>query len=170
MNLSINTTRTLITVESTLLDSFISNPSNYVDIKIDGYFSNTDAPVSHIYTNLEPIGSTTSVATNGGIETILPDFFTTTEFAQGVYQFVITLTSDTEISVDQGCLYVENGLKCDVDDYLLDESKTLLERVLIGLKYKSLLDVSTCSCKCDKYIEIYNDLIDTFDSNTCKTC
>lgn len=168
MILTINTARTLITIESTLLDSFVAAPASYTNITITGYFNDTATGITETYTSAIPITAVTNVATNAGVETINPSFFSTTEFAQGVYRFYIVLISPTTIETDEGCIYVENGLKCNVDTYMLDETKTVNERVFAGLKYRALSSDVDCPCKCDNLIELYNNLNELLTN--CKTC
>lgn len=168
MTLSIN--NDLITIESTLLDDFIATPAGYENIVISIYHNNTISSVSETYDSLTPITGSTNVATNAGVETISPDFLTASTFTQGVYKIKIALRSSTQIQTDEGCLYVENGLKCLIDDVLLDETKSMAERVLTGLKYNMLLDVANCDCKCDKYIELYNNLITLTSGSKCQSC
>jgi len=170
MTLTINSpTNTLITISSTLLDDFIATPADYTSLTIVGYFNDTTTGITEIYTEADPITTITNVASNAGVETILPSFFSATEFAQGVYQFTITLIGD-EIEVDEGCIYVEDGLKCDIDDYLLATGTELNDKLFVGIQYQSLLNATVCACKCDNLIEIYNYLIKQIDTSVCKTC
>lgn len=169
MTLSINSpTNTQISILSTLLNSFISSPASYTDIKVQIYFNSTSASTTETYSSTRLITSSTPVSTSGGLEYINPSFLSASIFSQGVYHIVVTLTSSSEILTDEGCLYVENGLKCDVDEYILNSSVDILERVLAGIKYQSLISATECPCKCDKKIKIYNNLIDI--NNTCQGC
>lgn len=169
MVLSINSpTNTIITIVSDELNAFIASPGSYIDIDIQIFLNSTTDSTTETYSSTSLITGATNVRTSGGTETIVPAFFDGTEFEQGVYHVLITLTSEEEILTDEGCLYIEDGLKCDVDEHLLDESVNILTRVLNGLKYNSLISAAECPCKCDKKIEIYNDLIDL--SNTCQGC
>ena len=117
MTLTCNSDRTLITVSSTLLDDFIDAPEDYTNIEVKIYFNSTTVSTTETYTEDDPITTTTNVASNGGVETINPAFFTTTSFAQGIYHVVITLTSTDSIQTDEGCLFVEDTIACDVNDY-----------------------------------------------------
>lgn len=167
MTVTINSLHTVLTLSSTLLNNFIGNEEDYTKITITGYFNDTETGVTETYDEDDPITSSTNVRTEAGVETLVPAFFTTTEFGEGVYHFLVTLYGET-IETDSGCIYVEDGLKCDVDDYMLDESIPILERVLAGLKYNSIVSSAECPCKCDQKIEIYNSL--THIQDTCKTC
>lgn len=170
MSLTINTSRTLMTIESTLLDSFIASPASYTNVKVTIYKNSTTTSTTEIYTNADPITTTTNVASNGDVETILPTFFGVgnTTFEQGVYHVVVSLLSPSESSTEEYCLYVENGLKCLVDDVLIDESKDVKNRILEGLKYQSLVSSTECPCKCGQKIELYLNLIDSIDN--CTAC
>lgn len=168
MTLSINSGRTQISILSTLLNSFIASPASYTDVKVQIYFNDTTISTTETYSSTRLITGSTPVSTSGGLEYINPAFLSGTEFLQGVYNIKVTLTSLSEIQTDEGCLYVENGLKCDIDEYLLNSSVDILERVLAGIKYQSLISVTECPCKCDKKIKIYNNLVDI--NNTCQGC
>lgn len=169
MTLSINTALTQIAIVDTLLNSFIASPTSYTNIVIAGYFNSNDNVTSFTYTNTTPITTTTEVASVAGEEHINPAFFNITTFNQGVYRFVITLTSPSTVETSEGCLYVDNGLKCKVDTYMLNEANTVTERVFAGLKYRSLSSSIDCPCKCDNLFELYDNLIDLTNGN-CKTC
>ena len=164
-----NTTRANIIIASTILDDFITAPASYTNIKIQIYQNSITDSVTETYTDSDPIDATTNVATVAGTEYINPAFFGATEFVQGVYHVIVTLTDDSSIQTDEGCIYVENGLKCLVDDYLINEKPTVQERILQGLKYQSLISATECPCKCDKKTELYLDLIDSL-TNKCTTC
>ena len=168
MTLTINTGRTQISILDSLLNAFLIAPANYTGIDIQIYYNSTTSSVTETYSAAVPITTSTPVASITGLEYINPSFFGATIFEQGVYHILITLTSDSEIETSEGCLYVENGLKCDVDEYLLNPSVDILERVLAGIKYQSLISATECPCKCDKKIKIYNNLIDI--NNTCQGC
>jgi hypothetical protein len=152
-----------------LLDLFIATPASYTSVEVKIFQNSTTASTTKTYTPASLITGVTDVATNAGVETISPSFFGATEFVQGVYDIVVTLKSTSAIQNDEGCLYVENGLKCQVDTYLLDETITVNERVLEGLKYQSLASSADCPCKCKEKIELYLNLIDNL-TNKCKTC
>lgn len=168
MTLSINSGLTQISILDTLLNTFLAAPASYTDIDIQIYLNSTTDSTTKTYSVSVPITTSTPVASVSSLEYINPSFFSATTFEQGVYHFLITLTSEEEIQTSEGCLYIEDGLRCDVDEHLLDESVDILTRVLNGLKYDSLVSAAECPCKCDKKIEIYNDLIDL--SNTCQGC
>jgi len=168
MTLTINSGRTQFSILSSLLNSFIGSPSSYTKIEIKIFQNTTETSTIKTYTSVSPITSSTDVATIAGLEYINPSFLGATEFVQGVYNVIVILTSVSGIQTDEGCIYVENGLKCDVDEYLLNSSVNILERVLAGLKYQSLISSEECPCKCDKKIKIYNSLIDI--NNTCQGC
>ena len=170
MTLTINPALDLITVSSSLLDGFIASPISYTSLTVTIYHNSTETSVSEVYTDTDPITAITNVQTNAGVETIVPECLNMDTFTQGVYHVVISLKSSTQIQTEEGCLYVENGLKCLVDDYMLDETKSMEDRVLTGLKYNILLDVANCDCKCDKYIDLYNNLVILTGSEKCKTC
>lgn len=171
MVLSINSpTNTIITISSTLLDDFIATPASYTDIDIQIYFNSTTDSTTETYSNSVPITGVTNVATNAGVETINPAFFGATEFAQGIYHVVIALTSDAEIQTDEGCLFVEDTIACDVNTYRLDTTHTLQQRIDAGLDYYMLTKSQDCTCGCDDLTEIYNNLVIKLDSNPCTTC
>ena len=170
MTLSINEDRTVITVVDSLLNSFIATPASYTDIDIQIYFNSTTDSTTETYSNSVPITGVTNVATNGGVETINPAFFGAIEFAQGIYHIVITLTSESEIETSEGCLFVEDGVACDINTYRLDTSHTLTERLNVGLDYYMLTKSQSCTCGCDNLIEIYNNLVLILDNNPCTTC
>ena len=89
MTISINSTRTLITIASTVLDNFVAAPATYTDIVITGKYLSNDE-VSHTFSNTVPITTTTVVASDGAIETILPTFFGdgNTEFNRRLETFI----------------------------------------------------------------------------------
>jgi len=168
MTLTVNEDRTIITVVSTLLTDFVGNEGDYTNIIIQIYFNSTTNSTSETYDEDNLITSVTNVFDNSGTNGINPAFFDATEFAQGVYHIIITLTSEASIQTDEGCIFVEEDLGCDLDEYLLDENRPILERVLAGEKYKRLLAAQDCACKCDKKITIYNSLVDI--QNSCQSC
>lgn len=170
MTLSCNNNRTIITIQSDLLDDFIADESAYTDIKVQIFFNSTTASTTETYTEDDPITTTTNVASNGGVETINPAFFTTTSFAQGIYHVVITLTSTDSIQTDEGCLFVEDTIACDVNDYRLLSTVDLIKRLNVGIDYYMLTKSQLCTCGCDNLVEIYNNLITTVANNTCTTC
>jgi hypothetical protein len=169
MVLTIDTNRTQITIVDTLLDLFIATPASYTKVDVQIFHNSSTTSTTKTYTSLAPIGATGDVVTIADVEYINPSFFTAVEFVQGVYYVVVTLTSSSQIQTSEGCLYVENGLKCQVDTLLLDETKTIQERVLEGLKYQSLVSSAECPCKCKDKIELYLNLVNTI-TNKCKTC
>lgn len=170
MTLSINTSRTQISILSTLLNSFISNPASYTNVKVQIYFNSISTSTTETYSSTRLITSSTPVSTSGGLEYINPSFLTTTEFAQGVYHIAVTLTSPSEILTDEGCIFVEDNIACDVNTYRLDSTHTLQERIDAGLNYYMLTKSQDCPCGCDNLIEIYNNLVTTLANNTCATC
>lgn len=167
--ITINSSRTVISIESDLLDLFVTNPASYTSVTVKIYKDSTTSSTDEVYTNASPITTLTNVATDGTNETILPSFLSLTEFGQGVYYITVNLLSSTTSSTEEHCLYVDNGLKCKVDSLLMDETKFVQERVLQGLKYQSLASSIECPCKCGQKIELYLNLIDSIDNN-CTTC
>ena len=170
MTLSINEDRTVITIVDSLLNSFIAAPADYTDIDIQIYFNSTTTATTETYTDADPITTSTNVASNGGVETVNPAFFSATEFAQGIYHFTITLTSESEIETSDGCLFVEDTIACDVNTYRLLSTVDLTKRLNAGIDYYMLTKSQSCTCGCDNLIEIYNNLITTVANNTCTTC
>jgi len=168
MTLSINTARTVLTISSTLLDLFVATPASYVNITVAGYVSDPDTATTETYSFSSLITASTNVRTSAGTETIVPAFFSATTFSEGVYKFVVTLTSEANVQTDEGCVFIHEDLKCTVDTNLLDETVPILERVLNGLKYQSLINTDECPCKCDEKMELYNNLI--LINEGCKTC
>jgi hypothetical protein len=169
MILSINTNRTLITIQSTLLDLFIATPSSYTSVEVKIFQNSTTASTTETYSSTRLITSSTPVSTVAGLEYINPSFLSTTIFAQGVYHIVVTLTSPSEILTDEGCIFVSTTLPCDVNTYRLDTTHTLPERIDAGLNYYMLTKSQDCPCGCDNLIEIYNNLVTTL-TNNCTTC
>lgn len=169
MILVTNTARTQITITSDLLNLFITSPSSYTSVEVKIFQNSTTTSTTKTYTPTSLITSSTDVSTVSGIEYINPSFFGTTEFVQGVYDVIVTLNSSTRIQTEEGCLYVENGLKCQVDTLLVDETKTIQERILEGLKYQSLVSSAECPCKCKDKVELYLNLVDSI-TNKCHTC
>lgn len=167
MVLSLNTAKTLMTISSTLLDDFIASPSSYTKITIQGYYNDTTTGITKEYDGGNLITSSTDVATNAGIETINPSFFSTTSFGQGVYHFVITLFG-TDIETDEGCIFSNVDLGCTVNDYREEETNQL-KKLNAGIDYFMLINTTECQCECNKLIEIYNNLIATV-VNKCSTC
>ena len=171
MNLSINSpTNTIITITSTLLNSFIAAPASFTDVTIQIFFNSTTTSTTETYTSADPITGSTNVATNAGVETILPAFFGGTEFAEGIYSILITLSSDEEILTDAGCLFVQDTIACDVNTYRLITTVDLNKRLSAGIDYYMLTQSQECVCGCDNLIEIYNNLVTTIANNTCSTC
>ncbi len=170
MTLSINTELTLIQITSTLLNSFITSPVSYTNITVEIWHNSVVTSTSEVYTSTVPITGSTNVSTVLGIEYINPSFLSTSIFAQGVYHIVVTLTSPSEILTDEGCLFVEDTVACDVNTYRLDTTHILQERIDAGLSYYMLTKSQDCPCGCDNLIEIYNNLVTTLANNTCATC
>lgn len=170
MTITYNSDRTLLTVSSTLLDDFIADETAYTNIKVQIFFNSTTSSTTETYTENTPITTTTNVASNGGVETINPAFFGVTEFAQGIYHVIITLTSGTQIETDEGCIFVEDTIACDVNEYRLLSTVDLNKRLNVGIDYYMLTKSQSCTCGCDNLVEIYNNLITTVANNTCTTC
>lgn len=169
MTLSINSNRTQISILDTLLNTFIATPGNYIDIDVQIYFNSITDSTTKTYSSTSLITGITDVSTSAGLEYINPSFFGGTEFAQGVYHIIVTLTSESEIQTSEGCLFVENTIACDVNDYRLDTTHTIYERINVGLDYYMLTKSQSCTCGCNNLIEIYNNLIIKM-ANTCATC
>ena len=167
MTLTPNLARTEILVSSTLLDSFVANPANYVNITIRIYYNSLTDSTVETYTDASPLTSSTNVSTLAGVEKINPAFFSGTEFQQGVYHVLITLTAEGEIQTDEGCVFVEDDLACTIDTYRLNETNQT-KKLNAGLDYFLLKNLQDCSCQCEGMIEIYNNLINI--NNKCKTC
>lgn len=171
MTLSVNSpTNTQISILSTLLNSFIASPGSYTNVTIEIWYNSTTASTVEVYTSVIPITSSTNVSTVLGLEYVNPAFFSTTEFGQGVYHFLVTLTSESEILTDEGCLLVIDTLTCDVNTYRLLTTVDLNKRLNAGIDYYMLTQSQECVCGCDNLIEIYNNLILTIANNTCSTC
>ncbi len=170
MVLTINSGRTQISILSTLLNSFIASPASYTDIKVQMYFNSTSASTTETYSSTRLITSSTPVSTVAGLEYINTSFLGSSEFAQGVYHIVITLTSPSEILTDEGCILVSTTLPCDVNTYRLLSDVDLNKRLNVGLDYYMLTKSQDCPCGCNSLIEIYNNLITTLANNTCATC
>lgn len=169
MTLTVNTSRTQITINEPLLDLFIATPINYTKVDIQIFQNSIITSTTKTYTPTSLITNVTDVATVAGVEYINPSFFGASEFVQGVYDVIVTLTSPSQIQTSEGCLYVENGLKCQVDEVLVDTTLTIQERILQGLKYQSLISSQECPCECKKKIELYLNLVDSL-SNNCTSC
>lgn len=169
MTLSINGTFDLITVSSEELDDFISSPGSYVDVVVTGYYNSTTDSTSKTYTSTSPITGSTDVSTSAGVEKINPSFFGGTAFEAGVYYFTVTLTSEAGIEVDEGCIFVDDGIACLVDDYRIGDA-TINDKILAGIDYTLLLNSQQCACKCLQLIELYNSLYKKLTTNSCQGC
>ena len=170
MTLSVNSTRTLIEITDTLLNAFLLAPASYTNIEIKIYQNNATAATIETYSNAVPITAVTNIATIAGIEYANPSFFSATEFEQGVYHFIITLTSPTEIQTDEGCIFIEEDLACTINTYREEETIPFNTRLNAGINYFMLKNSQSCPCECEKLIDLYNSLITLTDSTTCKTC
>ncbi len=170
MTLTIDSSRTSITIDSTLLDNFIANPGNYTNVAVRMYVSDISSYTEEVYDSSNPITSSTNVQTNGGVETIVPGFLNASEFAQGQYKVEVILTDSSGITTDQGCLFVEDTIKCDIDNLRSDVSLSDEEKVLLGLDYFLLSMTASCDCECDKLIDLYNNLILRISNNDCSGC
>lgn len=170
MILSYNTDRTIITISSSLLDDFIATPEDYTDVDIQIYFNSTTSSTTETYSEDDLITDVTNVATDSGVTWVNPAFFNTTEFSQGIYHVVITLTSTGSIQTDEGCIFIESTIACDVNDYRLLSTVDLNKRLNVGIDYYMLTKSQSCTCGCDNLVEIYNNLITTLANNTCSTC
>lgn len=172
MTLTINSTCDLITVSSTLLDDFITDPSAYTDIKVIGTYLSNDG-ITKTYTQLIPITSSTDVATNADIETIKPSFFDATVFSSGIYSFEIVLRSNSEVESDDGCIFIDCIPTDDCIGSMLksiyDLDLTDSNRIEMLLDYNLLTRINDCQCKCDKALVIYNYLNNKI-TDKCKTC
>ena len=157
MILSINTTFDAITINSTLLDSFIAAPASYKEIEVIGQINCTGNLTSKVYKSTSPITASTDVRTNAGVETIVPNFFGFTTYGNGIYSFTVKLTTNGgNTSTDAGCLFIDKDLKCTipVEDY----KKQML--------HYTLVQSQDCNCNCTKLCDIYIEIID----EECKTC
>lgn len=158
MILSINhPTNTIITISSTLLDNFIASPSSYTKIEITGKINCTGA-VTKTYSSTSLITGSTDVRTSAGVETIVPNFFSTTAFANGVYGFEVALTSlSGNTTKDAGCLFVDEGsIFCAIDK----NDSTKLEY------YYALEKGQNCSCNCTNLCDILTAIQDS-TTNDC---
>ncbi len=170
MTLSINSGRTQISILDTLLNLFIATPGDYTDIDVQIFFNSTTSSTTKTYSVSVPITTSTPVSSVAGLEYINPSFFDTTIFEQGIYHFIITLTSESEIETSEGCLFVEDTIACDVNTYRLLTTVDLTKRLNAGIDYYMLTKSQSCTCGCDNLVEIYNNLITTVANNTCTTC
>lgn len=157
MTLSINTpTNTIITISSTLLDSFIASPSSYTKIEITGKI-NCAGAVTKTYTASSLITGSTDVRTSGGVETIVPNFFSATTFSNGIYGFEVALTNlSGSVTKDNGCLFVDEGsIFCAID-------KDNLEKMMY---YYTLQNAQNCSCNCTNLCDILTAIQDTTNND-----
>lgn len=173
MNLSINTTFNEITIESSLLDLFIATPANYTSCIVTLIKDDNEA-ISETYTSSEPITALTNIKTVANVESMIPTFIssTTTLFTTGVYNIKVTLTDNTTINVDTGCLFVDykESDQCNAEIlkqiYNLDlEDVSTFEKMSI---YRILEKSNECNCECEKVFRIYDYLISSL--NKCKSC
>lgn len=159
MTLSANSpTNTVITISSTLLDNFIASPSSYSKIEITGKINCTGA-VTKTYSSTSLITASTDVRTSGGVETIVPNFFSSTTFSNGVYGFEVALTNlSGSINKDNGCLFVDDGkIFCAIDKDCTDKL----------MYYYTLEKAHNCSCNCTNLCDILSFIQDTNPSNDC---
>lgn len=170
MTLSINNDRSQISIVDELLNDFIADPASYVDIDVQIFFNSTTDSTTETYSSTNLITDSTPVSTSGGLEYINPSFFGSTIFEQGVYHILIVLTSESQIETSEGCLFVEDTIACDINEYRLTSTIDLNKRLNVGIDYYMLTKSQSCTCGCDNLVEIYNNLITTIANNTCSTC
>lgn len=159
MTLSINVpTNTIITISSTLLDNFIASPSSYTEIEITGKI-NCAGAVTKTYTASSLITGSTDVRTSGGVETIVPNFFSATTFSNGVYGFEVALTNlSGSVTKDNGCLFVDNGdIFCAIDKDCQDKL----------MYYYTLEKSQNCSCNCANLCELLTAIQDSISNHDC---
>ena len=92
MTLTVNTSRTQISILSTLLNSFIASPASYTNIKVQMYFNSTSASTTETYSSTRLITSSTPVSTSGGLEYINPSFLSIKKVnSSGIDLFFVVL-------------------------------------------------------------------------------
>lgn len=106
--------------------------------------------------------SYTPTETAGVITVNLTSLFSTTNLTDGVYDFVLTITSGQTETKEYYCLFVDKETKCKVAECVKDTQKIELQ-----LDYYILSRASTCSCKCDDMETIYNRLINGLNNCSC---
>lgn len=153
-----NTTFTSITISSTLLDSFIANPSSYIQVQVIGDITCSGTTTTKTYTSTSPITGSTDVRTSTGVETIVPNFFGLTTFGNGIYSFTVELTSITgNTTKDRGCIFIDVDVKCNIPAECLDKQ----------MLHYTLTQSQSCDCDCNRLCEILNTITDSTTDNDC---
>lgn len=161
MTLSINSDFDRIAIASDLLDSFIANPSAYSKIEVTGKINCSETGTTHEFKVGKLITNLSVVQTNAGAESIVPAFFGTTTFGNGIYGFSIQLTTLLgTTTVDAGCLFVDVDIRCSIPADNLE--KQMLHYVLTMSQ--------DCSCNCQQLCDIYNELTSEDSSANCSHC
>lgn len=170
MTLTINAGHTLITVVSTVLDTFIAAPASFTECVITGYYNSNTTSTIETYSSTVPITNLTNVATASGTEYFKAEFFGSSSFADGIYYFVVTLKGEAEIQTDEGCIFVDKNVACQVDDYRVNEKIDFNKRLMAVSDYYLLKNSQSCACKCSNLIDIYNSLAKQLENKKCQTC
>lgn len=135
-----------ITIDSTLLNSFIAAPGTYTKVEVIGTFNCTTV-VTKTYSSTALIGATGDVITVAGVEKINPSMFSTTSFSNGVFGFTVKLYPLSGVaSTDSGCIFVDNTVAC-----------TICTEDLQSMMYHYILTESQdCGCDCQKLCDMYS--------------
>lgn len=158
MTLSINDTYTVINISSSFLDLFIGTPASYTKLEVIGELNCSGTTTTKTYTAASPITGSTDVRTSGGVETIVPNFFGLTTFADGIYKFTLQLTTlSGTSSTDVSCVFSDVTTKCNIPQDCLEKQ----------MLHYTLGQSQGCGCDCAKLCEIYDLINDTTTENGC---
>jgi len=160
MTLTINDTFNSITIVSTKLDAFIATPSAYTNVQVIGELNCSGTTTTKTYSSTSLITSSTDVRTVAGVESIVPNFFGTTVFENGVYSFTVKLTTLAgSSSTEKACLFVDDGdILCAIPTDCLDKQ----------MLYYTLKNTFNCGCDCTKLCEMLETISETTTNCNCQ--
>lgn len=156
MTITVNSDCTSITIESTLVDAFVADPT------LDFTITLTDCEsTSYDYT------ITADEITEGdtNILTITPDLIisaSATEFPDGVFTVTLATDDDGTVATDVQCMLVDCDLECRVFDY---QSENITSNIF--QYYQALQLGENCdNCNCSGMCALYEKILNILDSNT----
>jgi len=116
---------------------------------------------STVYTDTIESGD---VDADGEFTVDLSALYSSTTLEDSVYSFTLIITnSDTTVTTEYACLFVDNDTKCRVAECVKDN-----QNIELQLDYYILSRAGNCNCQCDNLCTIYNRLKN--ELNSCQGC
>lgn len=158
--MTITETCTYVDIESTLIDTFISDQTNRtLTLSVNNYTTTT---------TLELELADLTAGSPNYYRLTLADLSQTDEFTNGVYKLTVTLEETGEDDLtDTGCWFSKCGLNCEIIEHYASNGKSMAH-----VYYSILSDnLNQCSeCDCDDAYLVYKELRYILDGIKTKEC